>query len=137
MASGIRTALPPVPSSARGKSAAEPGRRSLLRGLAASGLVLAPTLVHAADADPPAPPADPIWSRTLGPGVDDRPYGRPSHYEKGVIRRYVPWLTAVHPIRRQLHPVAGPARHHHRQRAVLSNVIIPADLPSIRPGIGC
>ncbi|HVC58882.1 MAG TPA: sulfite dehydrogenase [Acetobacteraceae bacterium] len=93
MASGIRTALPPVPSSARGKSAAEPGRRSLLRGLAASGLVLAPTLVHAADADPPAPPADPIWSRTLGPGVDDRPYGRPSHYEKGVIRRYVPWLT--------------------------------------------
>ena len=28
-------------------------------------------------------------------GVDDRPYGQPSEFEKDVIRRDVPWLTAT------------------------------------------
>ena len=34
------------------------------------------------------------WQRYLGDGVDKRPYGTPSKFEKAVIRRDVPWLTA-------------------------------------------
>jgi len=34
------------------------------------------------------------WQRYLGDGVDKRPYGVPSKFEKNVIRRDVPWLTA-------------------------------------------
>ncbi|MGH6677418.1 MAG: sulfite dehydrogenase [Bradyrhizobium sp.] len=40
------------------------------------------------------PPQDAPWSQTLGPGIVDRPYGRPSQFVKDVIRRNVPWLTA-------------------------------------------
>lgn len=40
------------------------------------------------------PPNVPTWTRTLGPGVVDRPYGIPSEFESDVIRRNVPWLTA-------------------------------------------
>ncbi|HEX3709359.1 MAG TPA: sulfite dehydrogenase [Pseudolabrys sp.] len=40
------------------------------------------------------PPQDPPWSQTFGPGIVDRPYGRPSQFVKDVIRRNVPWLTA-------------------------------------------
>ena len=36
----------------------------------------------------------PEWSRTLGEGVDQHPYGKPSIHEKAVIRRDVGWLTA-------------------------------------------
>ncbi|MDE2516612.1 MAG: sulfite dehydrogenase [Rhodospirillales bacterium] len=79
-----------------------PGRRSLLRrgvGLA-GGMVLAPALARAGAPAPAAPaitspPADPPWSKSLGAGVVDRPYGVPSHFEKYVIRRNVPWLTAT------------------------------------------
>jgi sulfane dehydrogenase subunit SoxC len=41
-----------------------------------------------------SPPADAPWSQSIGPGVVDRPYGRPADTEAGVIRRNVPWLTA-------------------------------------------
>ncbi|MEK6205542.1 MAG: sulfite dehydrogenase, partial [Amylibacter sp.] len=34
------------------------------------------------------------WNQTLGAGVDERPYGMPSPFEKDVKRRSVPWLTA-------------------------------------------
>src|SRR5258708_13647242 len=34
------------------------------------------------------------WQRYLGDGVDKRPYGAPSKFEKDVIRRDVAWLTA-------------------------------------------
>lgn len=40
------------------------------------------------------PPEIPSWTRTLGPGVVTDPYGVPSPFEKDVIRRNVPWLTA-------------------------------------------
>ncbi len=40
------------------------------------------------------PPNTPIWSKTLGTGVVSTPYGGPSKFEKNVIRRTVPWLTA-------------------------------------------
>src|SRR6201747_84149 len=46
--------------------------------------------------EPPiaSPPADAPWPQSIGPGVVDRPYGRPADAEAGVIRRNVPWLTA-------------------------------------------
>jgi sulfane dehydrogenase subunit SoxC len=34
------------------------------------------------------------WAQELGEGLDTRPYGLPSPYETGVVRRRVPWLTA-------------------------------------------
>jgi sulfane dehydrogenase subunit SoxC len=42
-----------------------------------------------------SPPTEPDSSLSLGAGVDDMPYGQPSKYEKDVIRRTVPWLTAT------------------------------------------
>ena len=45
-------------------------------------------------ADKGSPPEVPAWTRSLGPGVVSRPYGKPSEFESGVIRRNVPWLTA-------------------------------------------
>ena len=69
-------------------------RRKLLK----AGLVFGGSSVAfaAAKADSvnPVPPADPEWSRSLGPGVGDRVYGRPSQFEANMIRRTVPWLTA-------------------------------------------
>ncbi len=69
-------------------------RRSLLKG----GLALSGSLAFASakadSANSAAPPADPDWSRSLGPGVGDRVYGRPSQFEANMIRRTVPWLTA-------------------------------------------
>src|SRR5699024_4051064 len=56
---------------------------------------LATPKAMAADAvDKSLPPNVPAWTRSLGPGVVDRPYGKPSKFESGVIRRNVPWLTA-------------------------------------------
>jgi sulfane dehydrogenase subunit SoxC len=40
------------------------------------------------------PPNEPVWGRKLGKGVVENPYGKPSNYEKHVVRRTVPWLTA-------------------------------------------
>ena len=41
------------------------------------------------------PPNIADWTRQLGEGVGVRSYGNPSKYEKDVIRRTVPWLTAT------------------------------------------
>lgn len=66
-------------------------RRNLFKFGAAAGATI---ITAAAKAEATsAPPGDNSWSRTLGAGVDSRPYGQPSHYQKDVIRRYVPWLT--------------------------------------------
>ncbi|SFG95334.1 sulfite dehydrogenase [Neptunomonas qingdaonensis] len=40
------------------------------------------------------PPMEPKWSKMLGHGVVEFPYGQPSQYESHVVRRTVPWLTA-------------------------------------------
>jgi sulfane dehydrogenase subunit SoxC len=40
------------------------------------------------------PPAVADWSRTLGDGVTDHPYGKPVKFEKHVVRKTVEWLTA-------------------------------------------
>jgi len=70
------------------------GRRSLLRAgaAAASGLLVGQPAARAAE---PSPPGEPDWTKTIGPGVDDRPYGIPSKFESDVIRRDVPWLTST------------------------------------------
>jgi sulfane dehydrogenase subunit SoxC len=36
----------------------------------------------------------PDWTKTLGQGVNVNPYGKPSPFEKDVVRREVEWLTA-------------------------------------------
>ncbi len=73
----------------------EPTRR---RFLLASGGVLAAGAAHAMPPQKgnPAnqPPNVPDWSRSLGDGVAVRAYGKPSNFEKNVIRRDVEWLTA-------------------------------------------
>lgn len=72
------------------------GRRSFLRASAAvaSGVLLGDGS-RASAADQASPPAEPEWSQNMGAGVVDRPYGKPSDFEKDVIRRDVPWLTAT------------------------------------------
>ncbi len=70
-------------------------RRSILRiGAAmAGGAVLGPA-AGAAEMEN-SPPGEPDWTKAIGAGVVDRPYGRPAEFEKDVIRRNVPWLTAT------------------------------------------
>lgn len=71
-------------------------RRSLLRlGAAAAGGAMLGRSGGAAAAGETSPPAEPDWTQAVGAGVDDRPYGQPSEFEKDVIRRDVPWLTAT------------------------------------------
>ncbi|MCK6450981.1 MAG: sulfite dehydrogenase [Alphaproteobacteria bacterium] len=66
------------------------GRRGFL-GAAASVLAAA-----GARADAPDPAITEVqeWARVLGDGVATRPYGKPSQFEKHVVRRDVEWLTA-------------------------------------------
>ena len=61
-------------------------------GLAAGGVSLGSAR---ADNAKNLPPEVADWSRKLGAGVGAHPYGLPSPYEKDVIRRTVPWLTAT------------------------------------------
>lgn len=69
------------------------GRRAMFRAGLAAGMVALAGQARAED--PPSPPADGPWSQTIGPGVVERTYGHPSHFEKDVIRRNVPFLTAT------------------------------------------
>ena len=70
-------------------------RRSFLRlgGVVAAGAMVG--RASGAAAGEAAPLAEPEWSKVIGSGVVDRPYGRPADFEKDVIRRDVPWLTAT------------------------------------------
>lgn len=71
-------------------------RRRFLGGAAVAGAGLAGTSIARAEAGKPDPLITEVqdWSRYLGEGVDKRPYGTPSRFEKNVIRRDVSWLTA-------------------------------------------
>ncbi len=73
---------------------ARQSRRAVLA--AAGGLAASALAKPAAAASNPAnqPPNVPEWTRNLGEGVAVRPYGKPSKFEKDVIRRDVEWLTA-------------------------------------------
>jgi len=71
-------------------------RRAFLRiGAAAAGGAMLGRAGSAAAAGESSPPAEPDWTQAIGAGVVDRPYGQPSEFEKDVIRRDVPWLTAT------------------------------------------
>jgi len=65
-------------------------------GLAGAGSMLPSLAAKAGEAAKPDPAITEIqdWNRYLGDGVDKRPYGVPSKFEKDVIRRDVSWLTA-------------------------------------------
>ncbi|MFN9092272.1 MAG: sulfite dehydrogenase [Alphaproteobacteria bacterium] len=69
-------------------------RRGLLRAVAGAGAVAGlPTSAALAVGNAEnQPPNLPEWSRSLGPGVIEEPYGSRSRHETAV-RRYVPWLT--------------------------------------------
>lgn len=71
-------------------------RRNFLKTAAAGGSALAagaaPSLAVSSNEN--LPPNIPKWSKYLGDGVDARPYGSPSDFEKEVVRRHVRWLTA-------------------------------------------
>ncbi len=71
-------------------------RRSFLKGgLVAGGAVVASGLTAEAGKPDAAITEVQEWSQVLGEGVDARPYGMPSEFEKHVVRRNVPWLTAT------------------------------------------
>jgi len=74
-----------------------PERRNFLRnGLLLAGGATAGMLGSnsAVADDSNLPPNLPEWSGKLGTGVVSNPYGQPSRYEKHIVRRNVPWLTA-------------------------------------------
>ena len=72
------------------------GRRDFLRkSLFAAGAVAAAPLAARASEGDPAILNLPEWTTTLGQPVAVRPYGLPSKYEAGVIRRESPGLTRV------------------------------------------
>ncbi len=71
----------------------KPSRRSFLKsGLAAGGALAAGTSAFAQGDPSILEKKD--WNQYPGDGVDARPYGAPSEFEKDVVRRNVPWLTA-------------------------------------------
>lgn len=72
-------------------------RRGFLNlGLAGAGVAAIgaqPALAQATAADPDIVNI-PDWSHFLGEGVNAKPYGAPSPFEKDIVRREVEWLTA-------------------------------------------
>ena len=78
-----------------------PERRDFLRNGIVAATGMAATVIAgksvAADGEinpKNLPPYEPAWGKQLGHGVVEKPYGSPSIYEKHVVRRTVPWLTA-------------------------------------------
>ncbi len=110
-------------------------RDFLLRGLALAGATAAAPVLASGPASGEAslPPNVPPWTRSLGRGVASRPYGSPSDFEGGVVRRKPPWPTAndassisFTPLA-ELHGIVTPnglvfERHH-------------AGVPAIDPGL--
>ena len=68
-------------------------RRNFLVGGLAAGAAAATARGAQAKGDPAITEVQP-WAQQLGEGVDARPYGAPSQFEKHVVRKDVPWLTA-------------------------------------------
>ena len=69
-------------------------RKFVVGSLAAGSALISSTKSIASDVDDKAITEIQDWNSELGDGVDANPYGFPSEYEKHVIRRNVPWLTA-------------------------------------------
>jgi len=74
--------------------AADSKRRAfLVQGAAIAGSLAAASAARPANAADAQSPADPPWTRTLGAPILASPYGVPSRYEAGVLRRQSPGLT--------------------------------------------
>ena len=73
------------------------GRRDFIRNafLAAGAAVAAPAVARAQPAGDPAILELPEWTSSLGLPVATHPYGMPSRYERGLVRRESPGLTRV------------------------------------------
>ncbi|MBA4741275.1 MAG: sulfite dehydrogenase [Azoarcus sp.] len=73
------------------------GRRNFLRKafVAAGAAVAAPAAFAASPKGDPAILELPEWSTTLGQPVAANPYGMPSQFERGLVRRQSPGLTRV------------------------------------------
>lgn len=70
-------------------------RRGFLAAAAGAGALAATGRARAQGQKPDPLITEPQdWNRFLGPGVDAAPYGKPSKFEAGVVRRHVGWLTA-------------------------------------------
>jgi sulfane dehydrogenase subunit SoxC len=70
-------------------------RNFLLNGIKlTAGTALAASIGRVLASEQSLPPNVPAWTKTLGRGVVSVPYGMPSKFEKEVVRRTVPWLTA-------------------------------------------
>ena len=70
-------------------------RKVLKAGLAAGSAAAVTALAETAHAsDDPLITEVQDWNRKLGEGVGARPYGAPSPFERNVVRRTLPWLTA-------------------------------------------
>src|SRR5690606_10050619 len=78
------------------RSGSGQSRRGFLKAGLAGGAALAGSLAagRAMAADDPAITEIQDWNRYAGDGVEAHPYGMPSPFEKDVVRRNVPWLTA-------------------------------------------
>jgi sulfane dehydrogenase subunit SoxC len=66
-------------------------------GVAGTGVALSAVSAYAGEAAKPDRLITEVqdWNRHLGDGVQSRPYGSPSKFEKDVVRRDVAWLTAA------------------------------------------
>jgi sulfane dehydrogenase subunit SoxC len=82
-----------APNSKQPKGSAS--RRNFLKGSLAAGgaFVAGGTAANAATPDKAITETQ-EWAQFLGAGVDARPYGTPSPFEKNVVRHNVEWLTA-------------------------------------------
>ncbi|TPQ39089.1 sulfite dehydrogenase [Bradyrhizobium guangdongense] len=69
-------------------------RNFLAAGAGAAASVLAKPAFAGGGNPANQPPNVPEWTKSLGEGVVVRPYGKPSKFEKDVVRRDVEWLTA-------------------------------------------
>ena len=76
------------------KKFASARRNFVIGSLAAGSTVFAGNATKATGHDDPAITELQPWASELGDGVDASPYGKPSDFEKHVIRRNVSWLTA-------------------------------------------
>ena len=78
-------------------SVSKDGRRDFIRKafVAASAAMAVPAVARAQSAGDPAILELPPWTTSLGMPVAANPYGMPSQYERGLVRRESPGLTRV------------------------------------------
>ncbi len=70
----------------------EPSRRGFIRNSLIGGFAALVGRSASAKTDAIAPLSVPSWSKELGSGTVNEPYGKPSVFEKHVVRRFLPWM---------------------------------------------